>query len=116
MSTTDTEQRRKRGRPSRGLVAKNFSLFDHQHNALLRVAKKQGRTFPEVLRSALDALDLSMSHVKFSASMQSKIRVSRNHITITQHEKLTSIAKETGATMAHLTRVAVMLWLDNQPK
>lgn len=107
---------RKAGRPNRGLVPKNTSLFDHQYAALERVAEKQGRTFPEVLRSALDGLNESMAKVEIPASMQSVVVVSRNHITQRQDEALKRLSKKTKTTMAHLTRVAVMAWLNENKK
>lgn len=107
---------RKAGRPNRGLVPKNISLFDHQYAALERVAEKQGRTFPEVLRSALDGLNEGMAEVSIPASMQSVVVVSRNHVTQHQDEALKRLSKKTKATMAHLTRVAVMEWLDKNKK
>lgn len=103
---------RKAGRPTRGLVPKNISLFDHQYAALERAAEKQGRTFPEVLRSALDGLNESMAAEEIPASMQSAVVVSRNHITQHQDEVLKRLSKKTKVSMAHITRVAVMMWLN----
>lgn len=107
---------RKAGRPNRGLVPKNLSLFDHQYAALERVAEKQGRTFPEVLRSALDGLNEGMAAVEMPASMQSTVVVSRNHVTQHQDEVLKRLSQKTKTTMAHLTRVAVMTWLNENKK
>lgn len=103
---------RKAGRPNRGLVPKNLSLFDHQYAALERVAERQGRAFPELLRSALDGLTEGMAAVEIPTSMQSVIVVSRNHITQHQDETLKRLSKKTKTSMAHLTRVAVMVWLN----
>jgi len=116
MEKPQNTDKRKLGRPSRGLIAKSISLYDHQHNALMRIAAMQGRTFPEVLRSAMDGLNESMATVEFPASMQSVCKVTRSHITTTQNDNLRDLAHKTGVSMSHLTRVAVMQWLDNQPK